>query len=158
MRALSNPCEIRANSHRFISTLREHCIFIHVPKDLNRLLMPEPVHRFRQMRTSEQGLEALGIRPGDLLLIDVDLRPQPGCLVVATINGRFWARRWERTSGMVHLATGGVSGPLTITSPTPARSTCTASSPPSYTPPGQCPSAGSTVAPDPPWLAYPLEL
>lgn len=63
------------------------------------------------MRTSEQGLEALGIRPGDLLLIDVELQPQPRCLVVVTIGGHFYARRWDRTSGMVHLATGGISGP-----------------------------------------------
>lgn len=73
--------------------------------------MPEPSHRFRQMRTSETGLEALGIHPGDMLLIDVELRPQPGCLVVATVNGRFLARRWQRTSGMVHLSTCGVAGP-----------------------------------------------
>ena len=73
--------------------------------------MPEPSHRFRHMRTSETGLEGLGIHPGDMLLIDVELRPQPGCLVVATVNGRFLARRWQRTSGMVHLATGGIAGP-----------------------------------------------
>lgn len=73
--------------------------------------MPEPSDRFRQMVSTERGLDALGILPGDLLLIDVTLRPTPGCLVVVTVHGRFVARRWDRTSGMVHLTTGGVAGP-----------------------------------------------
>ena len=73
--------------------------------------MPEPSDRFRQMVSTERGLDALGILPGDLLVIDVTLQPVPGCLVVVTMRGRFLARRWDRTSGMIHLTTGGVAGP-----------------------------------------------
>ena len=81
-----------------------------MPRDLNRLLMPGEPERWRMMQAGEAGLEAIGVRRGDLLVIDVTLKPTPGSLVVATINGKFRVRRWTRTSGMV-LLTAGIAGP-----------------------------------------------
>lgn len=81
-----------------------------MPKDLNRLLMPEP-ERIRHMRVGEDGLEGIGLKRGDLLIIDVTVTPAPGHIVVAVVHGRFWVRRWTRTSGMVHLIKNGPSGP-----------------------------------------------
>ncbi len=81
-----------------------------MPKDLNRLLMPNP-ERVRHMRVGEEGLEGIGLRRGDLLVIDVTVTPAPGHIVVAVVAGTFRVRKWTRTSGMIHLVKGGVSGP-----------------------------------------------
>lgn len=81
-----------------------------MPKDLNTLLMPEP-ERIRHMRVGEDGLEGIGLRRGDLLIIDVTLTPSLGNIVVIVLHGKFWARRWTRTSGMIHLIKSGPSGP-----------------------------------------------
>lgn len=81
-----------------------------MPKDLNRLLMPAP-ERIRHMRVGEDGLEGIGLRRGDLLIIDVTISPTPGSIVVAVHQGRFWVRRWTRTSGMVRLIKNGPCGP-----------------------------------------------
>lgn len=81
-----------------------------MPKDLNRLLMPAP-EKIRHMRVGEDGLEGIGLRRGDLLIIDVTITPTPGSIVVAVHQGRFWVRRWTRTSGMIHLIKAGITGP-----------------------------------------------
>jgi len=57
-----------------------------MPKDLNRLLMPEP-ERIRHMRVGENGLEKIGLHRGDLLIIDVTATPSPGSIVVMVITG-----------------------------------------------------------------------
>ena len=74
-----------------------------VTKDLNQLLQPNP-DQIRHMRLGSDEAQGLGLRRGDLLIIDAALRPRFGDIVVASIQGRWRPRRRQRTSGRIILS------------------------------------------------------
>lgn len=66
-----------------------------MPKDLNLLLQPQP-DQIRHMRLGTDDAQGLGLRQGDLLLIDTLAEPRFGDIVVASISGRWKPRRLQR--------------------------------------------------------------
>jgi hypothetical protein len=74
-----------------------------MPKDLNLLLQPNP-DQIRHMRLGTNDAQGLGLRQGDLLLIDTMAEPQFGDIVVASLSGRWVPRRLKRMSGRIILA------------------------------------------------------
>jgi DNA polymerase V len=85
--------------------------------DLNRELIASPLSTLL-MRVRGDAMEGDGIRDGDLLVIDRALDPAPGCLVVATWEGRFIVRRLSLDPGRRLSprleASDGVSPPIAL--------------------------------------------
>jgi hypothetical protein len=73
-----------------------------MPKDLNLLLQPQP-DQIRHMRLGTDDAQGLGLRQGDLLLIDTLAEPRFGDIVVVSISGRWKPRRLQRLSGRIIL-------------------------------------------------------
>ena len=64
------------------------------PLDLHRLMVAHPAATFF-MRMQGDAMAPL-IQPGDLLVVDRSLPPRPGQIVVASADGRWFTRRWDR--------------------------------------------------------------
>src|SRR5271165_637939 len=57
------------------------------------------------LRAEGEGLQSVGIFPGDILVVDRMVTPQSGDVVIAIVDGAFLTRRWERDAGGVRLCT-----------------------------------------------------
>ncbi|ALW86351.1 hypothetical protein AUC43_15410 [Hymenobacter sedentarius] len=68
-----------------------------VPIDLNKILLPHPTHTYlaRVNGTSMDGPPS-NIPDGALLAIDCALKPQPGQVIVAAVEGEFTVKRLEK--------------------------------------------------------------
>ncbi len=80
-----------ASPKGFAAVARDHAA---APLDLHRLMVPRPVATFF-MRMRGNAMRPV-LEPGDLLVVDRSLRPRPGSLVVAAVDGEHVVRRWER--------------------------------------------------------------
>lgn len=65
-----------------------------VALDLHAYLVRRPAATFF-VRVTGKSYNNLDIHPGDLLIVDRSLRPRPGKLVVAVINGEFCLARLD---------------------------------------------------------------
>ncbi|QJQ95722.1 MULTISPECIES: LexA family transcriptional regulator [Halomonadaceae] len=68
--------------------------YLETPLDLHRHLIPRPSSTFF-MRVADATQSEAGFHPGDLLVVDRALSPQPGDWVIAVIDGGLCLRRIE---------------------------------------------------------------
>ncbi len=70
--------------------------------DLNELLIKNPTATFF-VRVEGTSMIDAGIHPGDILIVDKSLDPQPNSVVVAAINGEFLVKRYITENGIPFL-------------------------------------------------------
>lgn len=70
--------------------------------DLAEYLIPHPATTFF-VRVQGCSMTGAGIEDGNLLIVDRSLEPQPGNVVVATLDGEFTVKRFQRREGRIWL-------------------------------------------------------
>ncbi len=70
--------------------------------DLNEHLIQRPASTFF-LRVEGDSMTNAGIQNGDLLIVDRSLNPQPGCIVVAALDGAFTLKRLVHHKGVLFL-------------------------------------------------------
>ncbi|MCC5882494.1 MAG: translesion error-prone DNA polymerase V autoproteolytic subunit [Halomonas sp.] len=73
--------------------------------DLNQHLVKRPSATFF-MRVTGDSMVLLGIRDGDLLLVDRSLEPRPGHIIVAMVDGEITVKRYELRGNVPCLCSG----------------------------------------------------
>ena len=70
--------------------------------NLNKQLIQNPASTFFA-KVKGNSMVSLGIRPEDLLIVDRSINPQPGCIVVAVLDGVFNLKRLSQDKGNLYL-------------------------------------------------------
>jgi len=76
--------------------------FIDKSLDLNEFLITHPSATFFVRVEGTSMIEA-GINPGDILIVDKALEPNPGSIVIATLDGEFTVKRLQWQGGKCYL-------------------------------------------------------
>jgi len=76
--------------------------FIDKSLDLNEFLISHPSATFF-VRVEGTSMIDAGIHPGDILIVDKALEPNPGSIVIATLDGEFTVKRFQRRAGKCFL-------------------------------------------------------
>ncbi len=76
--------------------------YVDVGIDLNEHLIQHPASTFF-LRVKGNSMTNAGIQDGDLLIVDRSLTPQPGCIVVAALDGDFTLKRLVHNKGVLYL-------------------------------------------------------
>lgn len=71
--------------------------------DLNEHLVRNPPATYF-VRAAGDSMEGVGIRPGDLLVVDRSIDPRPGHIVIASVQGEYTVKLLERREGRLWLA------------------------------------------------------
>lgn len=78
--------------------------------DLNERLVKRASSTFFMTVTGDS-MEALGIQPGDLLVVDSAIEPRPGHILVASVEGELVVKRYELLGNRPYLTSGNPSYP-----------------------------------------------
>lgn len=70
--------------------------------DLNERLVKRPSSTFFMTVTGDS-MEALGIKEGDLLVVDSAIEPRPGHILVASVEGELVVKRYELLGNRPYL-------------------------------------------------------
>jgi DNA polymerase V len=76
--------------------------------NLNTLLVPNPVSTY-YLRADGDAMTEVGIKSGDILVVDRSIKPHTGDIVVATVNGEFILRQIKLDSSQAWLSAEGES-------------------------------------------------
>lgn len=76
--------------------------YVERPLDLNELLVARPAATYF-VRAEGDSMEGVGIRPGDLLVVDRALEATDGSVVIACVDGEFTVKTFRRGRGGVRL-------------------------------------------------------
>ncbi len=109
---LNLPCPFASNPSKIILPLASESIpagfpspaddYIDTGIDLNEHLIPHPSSTFF-LRVKGDSMVKAGIQDGDLLIVDRSLNAQPGCIVVAILDGAFTLKKLTYYQGMAYL-------------------------------------------------------
>ena len=76
--------------------------YVERPLDLNELLVARPAATYF-VRAEGNSMEGVGIRSGDLLVVDRSLEPWDRAVVIACVDGEFTVKTFRRGRGGVRL-------------------------------------------------------
>ncbi|MBP5786389.1 MAG: translesion error-prone DNA polymerase V autoproteolytic subunit [Kiritimatiellae bacterium] len=76
--------------------------YVEKPLDLNELLVARPAATYF-VRAAGDSMEGMGIRSGDLLVVDRSLEPWDGAVVIACVDGEFTVKTFRKGRGGVRL-------------------------------------------------------
>lgn len=71
--------------------------------NLNELLVPHPVSTY-YLRAEGDAAADIGIKNGDILVVDKSIKPHTGDVVVATVNGEFMLKRFKLDGSQAWLS------------------------------------------------------
>ena len=72
------------------------------PLDFNELLIRNPAATFAVRLTSDS-MTGAGLFPNDIAVVDRSVRPTPGCIVLALLDGEFTVKRYRPRDGKIVL-------------------------------------------------------
>lgn len=76
--------------------------YVERPLDLNELLVARPAATYF-VRAEGNSMEGVGIRSGDLLVVDRSLEAEDGAVVIACVDGEFTVKTLRKGRGGVRL-------------------------------------------------------
>lgn len=76
--------------------------FEDAPLDLNERYIKRPAATYF-IRVTGHSMVGAGIHDGDLLIVDRSVKPVPGCIVVAAVNGELTVKRLMQKQGEYYL-------------------------------------------------------
>ena len=76
--------------------------YVERPLDLNELLVARPAATYF-VRAEGDSMEGVGIRSGDLLVVDRSLEPWDRAVVIACVDGEFTVKTFRKGRGGVRL-------------------------------------------------------
>ncbi len=76
--------------------------YLDVGIDLNESLIRHPASTFF-LTVKGESMTNAGVLSGDLLIVDRSLEAQPGCIVVAILDGSFTLKKLVRRKGILYL-------------------------------------------------------
>lgn len=89
--------------------------YLEPPLDLNDLLVKRPAATYF-VRVEGDSMIGRHIQPGDLLVVDRSLSPANGDVIIASVNGDFTVKTFQRDARGLHLVAANPNYP-TITFP-----------------------------------------
>ncbi|HEV2412852.1 MAG TPA: translesion error-prone DNA polymerase V autoproteolytic subunit [Candidatus Saccharimonadales bacterium] len=72
------------------------------PLDLNQLVIHHPVATF-YLRVDGDSMSGIGLKTGDIVVVDKSLEPRNGDIVVAAVDGEFTLKRLRKDNGKAYL-------------------------------------------------------
>jgi DNA polymerase V len=72
------------------------------PLDLNQLVVRHPVSTF-YLRVEGDSMSGIGLKTGDIVVVDRSVEPRSGDIVVAAVDGEFTLKRLKKTGDRVLL-------------------------------------------------------
>ena len=106
------PIALRENRQSLIKPLANEYVSAGFPSpaddyidagiDLNEHLIRHPASTFF-LKVKGESMTNAGIQSGDLLIVDRSLDPQPGCIVVAILDGYFTLKKLVRRKEILYL-------------------------------------------------------